>query len=430
VSGGALQSGIAVRPCPVCAGTRSERVARFDAAVVHCNLSWRSREDAVGAARADIDLRVCPSCGHLFNGLFDPSLMHYGERYENALDFSDTFRRYAASLADRLVERHGLRGKTVVELGCGAGEFVKLLCERGDNRGFGFDPGVPAGGVELAAGRGVTLVRGSWTAGKPATRADFLCCRHVLEHLDSPGGFLDEVHQTLDASGFAATYFEVPNGLFMLRELFGWDVLYEHFSYFTPSSLVRLFDSAAFTVDGVEESFGGQFLSIETAARPHTGRPPGHPTPAGRNGRATPLHDRDPRATPSSGPAEPAVGEVTAALAAARSFPGRWRSHTERLRNDLGRARSAGKRAVIWGAGSKGTMFLNALGEIGAIEYAVDVNPRKHGMFVAGGGQRIVEPGFLRSYRPDVVLVMNSNYTEEITATLTELGIPCEIVEV
>jgi SAM-dependent methyltransferase len=407
VSASGRPSDAASRPCPVCAGAESESVLRLAAVVVHCNLLWRSRQEAIRAPRADVDLAVCPSCGHLFNRAFDPTLMRYGEEYENALGFSDTFRRYASSLADTLVERNALHGKTIVELGCGDGAFLELLCERGGNVGFGFDPGAPRQRTTLAAGGGVTLIRGSWPEADPAGRVDFVCCRHVLEHLDSPLRFLADVHDALDATGAAATYFEVPNGLFMLRELLGWDVLYEHFSYFTPSSLVRLFESASFAVAAVQEDFGGHFLGIETAP----GRAAGE-------------------SVPSAGPGEPGSMGAAAVLAAARDFGDRWRSHRERLRTDLERARSAGRRTVVWGAGSKGVMFLNALGEAGAIEYAVDLNPRKRGMFVAGCGQRIVEPAFLCDYRPDTVLVMNANYKGEITATLAELGVACEIVAV
>ena len=39
-----------------------------------------------------------------------------------------------------LIRRYDLRGKEVIEIGCGKGEFLSLLCEVGDNRGVGFDP--------------------------------------------------------------------------------------------------------------------------------------------------------------------------------------------------------------------------------------------------------------------------------------------------
>jgi hypothetical protein len=73
--------------------------------------------------------------------------------------------------------------------------------------------------------------------------------------------------------------------------------------------------------------------------------------------------------------------------------------------------------------GSKGVAFLTTLGVTDAVEYAVDVNPRRAGTFLAGGGQQIVGPAFLADYRPDVVLIMSPIYTGEIRAELDRMGL-------
>ena len=89
-----------------------------------------------------------------------------------------------------------------------------------------------------------------------------------------------------------------------------------------------------------------------------------------------------------------------------------------------------GRRAVVWGAGSKGVAFLCALPAAERIEVAVDINPYKHGMFMASTGQRIVPPAFLADYRPDVVIVMNPIYLDEIRAELDRVGVDAEVVAV
>jgi hypothetical protein len=85
---------------------------------------------------------------------------------------------------------------------------------------------------------------------------------------------------------------------------------------------------------------------------------------------------------------------------------------------------------VIWGSGSKGVSFLTTLGIEAEVEYAVDINPYKHGMYMAGTGQRIVPPEFLREYRPDLVIAMNPVYLAEIGAALESLGVEAELVAV
>ena len=60
----------------------------------------------------------------------------------------------------------------------------------------------------------------------------------------------------------------------------------------------------------------------------------------------------------------------------------------------------------------------------------VDVNPVKHGMYVAGTGHQIVGPEFLRDHKPDVILVMNPIYCEEIREMVHGMGIEAELVPI
>jgi FlaA1/EpsC-like NDP-sugar epimerase len=87
-----------------------------------------------------------------------------------------------------------------------------------------------------------------------------------------------------------------------------------------------------------------------------------------------------------------------------------------------------GQRAVVWGAGSKGVTFLNALQARDPIGHVVDINPRKQGMYVAGTGQQIVAPEFLKEARPDVVIVMNPVYEDEIRRWVGELGLTPDLI--
>ncbi len=63
------------------------------------------------------------------------------------------------------------------------------------------------------------------------------------------------------------------------------------------------------------------------------------------------------------------------------------------------------------------------------IEYVVDINPKKQGNYIAGTGQKIVPPEFLRYYHPDLVIVMNPIYKSEIQQMIKEIGITTETLE-
>jgi hypothetical protein len=58
----------------------------------------------------------------------------------------------------------------------------------------------------------------------------------------------------------------------------------------------------------------------------------------------------------------------------------------------------------------------------------VDINPHKQGRHLAGTGQRIVPPKALRDDPPELVVLMNPLYRDEIAATLDALGLRPELV--
>jgi hypothetical protein len=85
---------------------------------------------------------------------------------------------------------------------------------------------------------------------------------------------------------------------------------------------------------------------------------------------------------------------------------------------------------VLWGGGAKAVGFLNLLKVEDAISYVVDINPHKHGLHLPGTGQKIVGPEFLKEYQPEIVILMNPIYRQEVEGQLRELGIGAEVVPV
>lgn len=384
--------------CPVCTSNDVDVFFETRGVPIHCNVLWSSRDEALRATRGDLQLGFCGECGHVFNVAFDPTLMAYGQHYENPLHFSPRFQDYAESLVTRLVERYDLHGKRIIEIGCGNGDFLASLCEAGGNHGIGFDPSFAPDRHGDAGANDVTIIRDLYSERYADHRADFLCCRHVLEHIQSPRGFLNSVRQAIGDRVHTAVYFEVPNALYTLRGLGIWDLIYEHCSYFSPGSLARLFTSCDFAIRSLTEAYEGQFLSIE----------------------ASPGQDATYSTTSSGCLDQVSMEEMSRHVA---EFAAKYRSEVRRWHRNLERMRCAEQQAVIWGAGSKGVTFLNVLGDQDRIAYAVDINPHKQGMYVAGTGQQIVSPEFLQDYQPDVVIVMNPVYQEEIRGTVKGLGI-------
>jgi 2-polyprenyl-3-methyl-5-hydroxy-6-metoxy-1,4-benzoquinol methylase len=359
-----------------------------------CNRLCASEAEARNAPRGDIRLSYCPDCGHIVNSAFDQARVNYDGRFENTLSFSPRYRQYAEVTADRVINRYGLNGKRIVEIGCGNGDFLRLLCDPG-NRGEGYDPSQP--NSRSAAGRGSFEIIGHNFAVEDALGADFVCCRHVLEHLPEPMDLLRQLRESMAIRADAVVFFEVPNGLFTLDRLGIWDIIHEHVSYFIPSSLAWAFHRAGFRVCCTESAFDDQYLWLEARV----------------DGQTSPV-------APPKRPPDTLYSSFSARFTERIEL---WRQRVDQLKSDR-------RHVVIWGGGAKGVMFLNLLRvPAGAgIDWVVDINPRKQGHFVPLMGQRIVGPDCLLKDPPDLVIVMNPEYEREVRSMITDMGIGCQVV--
>lgn len=380
--------------CPVCGFKNLEVFFEMMNVPVNCGLQWPSRDAAKNCPKGDIKLAFCHVCSHVTNLTFDPNLLEYTPRYENALDFSPSFQAYSRSLAERLIQKCKLHNKSIISIGCGKGDFLLLLCELGHNQGVGFDPAYVKQEKHLAEKERLKFIEDFYSDRYAEYQGDLYVCRQVLEHIHNPKGFLYMLRSAIDNRLNAHVFFEVPNALNIFHGLFVWDIIYEHYSYFTPASLSLAFSSSGFSVCELTEEFEGQFLGLY--------------------------------AQPSS-PGEQhfsyeQISEVARIAPEIALFSANFQRKVETLEQKLGSLERRGKRLVLWGAGAKMVTFLNIFKNL-AIEYAVDINPRKQGMYIAGTGQQIVPPEFLTNYVPDVIIVMNSIYMHEIRQFTKKLGI-------
>ena len=382
--------------CPVCAFTDVRVFAQIPQMPVFCNVLWPTREAALEAARGDLKLGFCGRCGHVYNYAFDPDLLTYDQAYENSLHFSPRFQEYVDRLADHLIDAYSLSGKRAIDVGCGKGDFLKLLVEKGVGEGIGFDPSYEPELASNGTSESITIVQDLYSPAYTDYQADLVSCRHVLEHIQTPRDFMQTVRQAIGDRTGTAVFFEVPNVLYTLRERAIWDLIYEHCSYFSPLSLTYLFRESGFAVRHTDEAFGGQYLTLE--AYPE-------------------------RTSASEGQANRDAAELDLLRQDVAAFAQRYEQKVAAWNQRLAAARHASERVVIWGSGSKGVTILNVLEARDQIEYAVDINPRKQGKHVAGTGQEIVPPAFLQTYQPDVIILMNAIYGSEVRQTVRDLGL-------
>jgi SAM-dependent methyltransferase len=380
--------------CPICASRVDSPFVEIKGVPVHVSTLHRTPDGARTAPRGDLALAFCDGCGFIWNVAYDAALVAYDTDYENSLDHSPAFIDYVDGLAQRLVDRYDVRGKRVVEVGCGQADFLRRLSAAGGNQGFGYDPSYVGEEVDGA----VTVRRELYNEATVGDAdPDFLCCRHVLEHVEQPLAFIQSLRRTLDAERGTPVYFEVPNGEHQLANGVVWDMIYAHFATFTEASLRTLFELGGFEVIEAGTSFGGQYLWIEA-------RPVAEPVVADRADEVTRLR---------------AVADGFAA--GYHGLIGDWNRRVETFASD-------GQRVVLWGAGAKGVSLLNALDVAAPIDSVVDLNPRKHGSFVPGSGTPVVAPETLVESSPDVVVLANPIYRDEVRGILADLGQDADVI--
>ena len=128
------------RSCPTCQ-TSMQALLSFSGVPTNSCILMQDQEEARSYPRGDIVLGLCNQCGFICNMAFVQELTEYSGRYEETQGFSGTFNKYHQELAEDLIKRYQLQNKSVLEIGCGKGEFLELLCRLGGNKGLGFDPG-------------------------------------------------------------------------------------------------------------------------------------------------------------------------------------------------------------------------------------------------------------------------------------------------
>jgi hypothetical protein len=343
-------------------------------------------------------LCCCEDCGFIFNAAWEPSRTTYSEAYEETQGFSGTFNRFHERLARDLIERHDLHNKRIVEIGCGKGEFLALLCKLGDNTGVGYDPSFVPSRMDPEVVERVRFVPEFFTAETRMGPCDAVCCKMTLEHIPNVGEFMADLRRALDGHPKTLVFFQVPNMARILDDGAFWDIYYEHCSYFTAASLSNLFQRSGFVVNRVWTEYDDQYLMIE--ACPCEERSGSVLTP----GERTELRMQ--------------VAEFARRVEASRA------SWTRRLRQ----AASEGKRTALWGSGSKAVSFLTSLGLRDEVDCAIDINPFRHGHFLPTTGHSIIGPDDVPAASPDMVVVMNAIYLTEVQAALRLRGCDPELL--
>ena len=360
--------------CPGCAGTELTDEFRLARQPVVLNYRFRDAAAASRVPREDVTLRQCRHCGLVFNATFDGALIPYDENYENRQHHSPTFTSHLEALAWQISTDYPVRGGRILEVGCGKGDFLRLICEVAKAEGEGYDTSYEA--CEQPEPPGLKFHRSYVSAADVTQPFQVVLCRHVVEHVPEIGDFLSELAAIARAAGDPVVILETPRFEWIVEQLSLWDVFYEHCNYFTLDTLRQFFTES---VGG--HFFNGQYIYVIADLG------------AVKNKiEKRPFKTYDIR-----------FGERIAEYAALVA------KH---------------KNLAIWGAGAKGSTFLNLVDK-GAtkVKCVIDINPKKQNRFIGGTGHPIISPLDISNRGIDTAIVMNVNYLSEIKSAADPLNV-------
>ena len=387
--------------CPNCENSKMKIFYKKNNIPSHSVLIFNNPVEAINYPKGNISLGFCEKCGFVGNLDFDLNLRAYSEKYEETQGFSETFQKFHIKLAQKLIENYNIRNKSILEIGCGKGEFISMMCELADNKGYGFDPAYIPERNNSPAKDKIVFIRDYYSEKYSNYKADFFVCKMTLEHIPDTLNFLNQIRKSIDNQYDSLVFFQIPNFEKILMDCAFWDIYYEHCSYFTFCSLAELFRNARFEVIDLELDYDDQYLMI--IAKP---------------------------SELFSFKKHKLENEIEDLKTLIETFSKNVSLTMKLWRKFFEKAKSENKKIILWGGGSKAVAFLTTLNLTSQIVCVVDINPYKNNTYLPGTGHLVINPSSLKNYSPDIVIVMNPIYVPEIKKTLNSLELFPEIIPI
>ena len=348
-----------------------------------------------------LHVRICEEC--LLAQL--PAYVSASEIFRDYAYFSsysESWVAHAAAYAELIVQRLGLAsGSLVVELASNDGYLLQHFVRQGIST-LGIDPA--ANVAEAARARGVETIvdffdsRLAKRLVDEGRRPDLVVANNVLAQVPGLNDFVAGIEILLAPHGVATI--EVPHFVRLIEDLQFDTIYHEHYSYFSFTTLVRLFASHGLEAFDVEElpSHGGS-LRVYVKRSGDDAYEVGPSVARLLDRERTGGYDR---------------------LDVYADFGDRVVETRWRLLDLLISLRREGKQVVGYGAPGKGNTLLNYCGiRADLLAYTVDRNPHKHGKYLPGTHIPIYAPSKIDETRPDYILVLPWNLKKEIAMQLS-----------
>lgn len=316
-----------------------------------------------------LDLCQCMGCGLV---QFDCEPVDYYRDVIRAGGFSRTMVELRRYQYKHLIDSYHLEGKKFIEVGCGQGEFLKVLSEFPvEVHGIEHDPHL----VELARAQGLDVTEG-FTETEDTRFAgglyDVFLSFNFLEHQPDPSTMLQAIYRNLedDAMGLIT----VPSFEYIMDHNSYYELIRDHLAYYTFETLTTLLERNGFQVEECEV-INRDTLSVIVKKRPQM--------------------------------------DTENLLECYVNLKREMESYMKYLD-------AWDKKVAIWGASHQG-FTLAATTKLGEkARYIIDSAPFKQGKFAPASHLPIVGPDHFHDHPVDAIIITAPGYTDEIAASIRQ----------
>jgi SAM-dependent methyltransferase len=350
--------------------------------------------------RFPLEVAFCADCSLVQILEEVPPEQLFVDNYLYFSSFSDGLIRHSRRHALRLIEERRLgRDSLVVEIASNDGYLLRNFVEHGIPV-LGIDPApTQAAAAEEAGVPTLTEFFGAELATRlraEGRRADVIVANNVMAHTPTLNSFVEGLGILVADDGVITIENTYVKDLIDHCEF---DTIYhEHFCYFSCSAVDRLMRRHGLYLNAVEH-----FPTLQGGTlRWHVG----------------------PREDVQLSARVFLEAEETQGLTSSEYYR-EFGSRVDGIRSDLlellNSLKAQGKSIAAYGAAAKGSTLLNYAGiDEGLVDFVVDRNVHKHGLFMPGVHIPIHGPERLLERMPDYVLLLAWNYRDEVMAQQRE----------
>jgi SAM-dependent methyltransferase len=311
--------------------------------------------------------------------------------------YSDSWLDHSRRYVDMISEKLDLNSQSlVIEIASNDGYLLQYFMEKNVPI-LGIEPA--ANVAQVATARGIpTLVQffNSETAKSlldDGKTADLIIGNNVLAQVPPLNDFVKGVTIVLKENGVAT--FEFPHLVKLMADNQFDTIYHEHFSYFSFSTIDKIFEKQGLRLFDVEEipTHGGSLRIYVKHAEDRSKKP---------SNRVDDLLQR-----------EREFGILC--IDTYHDFENKVKSTKRKALSLLIKLKNEGKTIVGYGAPGKGNTFLNYTGiRTDFLDYVVDRNPYKQGTYLPGTHIPIYDPHHIKETKPNYVVILPWNLKNEI----------------